>query len=216
MPTTKTTTLFKFNELSDKAKEKAREWYRQAASWDDNGDFDCLRDDLRDMLAIAGFELDQAYYRGFWSQGDGASFTGTYQYRKGWRKEYLDAYPVKGEDGKVEVWHQHNAKVLGYLDAIAKANRANFYDLYVTITHRGHYYHSGCMAVNVELNGNYRDRYSDLAKDSEDTIVDNFRYIADDFYYRLKEAYDWRNADEQVDEAILANEYDFTEDGQRG
>ena len=27
-------------------------------------------------------------------------------------------------------------------------------------------------------------------------------------------AYDWDNADEQVDENIIANEYEFTEDGE--
>jgi hypothetical protein len=34
-------------------------------------------------------------------------------------------------------------------------------------------------------------------------------------YDRLRENYDWLNSDEQVDETILANEYEFTETGER-
>jgi hypothetical protein len=39
-----TTTVYNFDELSDTAKEKARDWYREGAAWD-NDAFGIIRDD---------------------------------------------------------------------------------------------------------------------------------------------------------------------------
>ena len=41
------------------------------------------------------------------------------------------------------------------------------------------------------------------------------RDFADCIYKQLETENDWRNADEQVDETLRANEYEFTEEGER-
>lgn len=78
---TKTYTIYEYDELTDKAKEKAREWYRNV------NDYpllpDCMRETAEELLTAAGFkELDikDVYYSLFHCQGDGAmvEFTGTY------------------------------------------------------------------------------------------------------------------------------------------
>jgi hypothetical protein len=192
--TTKTVNLYQFAELSDEAKEKAREWFRR--SNDDDDDWEYMKDDFTEMMAVFGFDVHDTYYSGFWSQGDGASFTGSWYYKAGWRKAFLSAYPTE-------------SKYLGYMDAIAQAAKDNFYQVSASISHRGHYQHSGCMSIDV------RTDKEKFAGDTEDTIMDNFRYIADTFYNALESAYDWRNADEQVDESIIMNAYTFTIEGKR-
>jgi len=79
--TTKTINLYQFVELSDEAKQKAREWFREVSSGNFNDfDFEYFKDDFINMMSIFGFEVDGVFYSGFSSQGDGASFAGKYSY----------------------------------------------------------------------------------------------------------------------------------------
>ena len=87
MPMIVETELFAFDELSDAAKEKAREWYRQGNLDDDW--WDTVYSDFLAICEILGIVLKTrpvklmgggirgkpcVYFRGFCSQGDGASF----------------------------------------------------------------------------------------------------------------------------------------------
>jgi hypothetical protein len=69
------TTVYQFDELSDEAKEKAREWYRQGnvttRFWSE-----CTIDDAKEIGKLLGMDIDNIYFSGFWSQGDGACFEG--------------------------------------------------------------------------------------------------------------------------------------------
>lgn len=49
-------TLYSFNELSEEAKERARDWWRQC----ENEDFDtsCMCEDFQRMGSLIGIELD--------------------------------------------------------------------------------------------------------------------------------------------------------------
>ena len=69
---TETLEIFKYEELNDCAKEKARNWYRDGN--DDNFWSECVIDDAKEVAALMGWEIDKVYYSGFWSQGDGASY----------------------------------------------------------------------------------------------------------------------------------------------
>src|SRR3546814_15803078 len=104
MPTVIETTVFTFDELTDAAKERAREWYRIS-----NLDYewwDCTYDDFSTICEILGVELKThpirlmgggtrqkpcIQFRGFWSQGDGASFEGRWHHAKG-RVAKIKAY----------------------------------------------------------------------------------------------------------------------------
>jgi hypothetical protein len=57
------------------------------------------------------------------------------------------------------------------------------------------------------------DRYRDIGT-AEDDIRDELRAFADWIYSQLENEYDYIQADEQVDESIRANEYEFTADGE--
>lgn len=93
--------------------------------------------------------------------------------------------------------------------ALQDARRKQFYKLVARIEHRGHYYHSGCMAFDVYHSD---DRYRDIG-DSEDDIIEPLRDFADWIYNRLENAYDYAMSDEAIKETIDCNEYEFEEDG---
>lgn len=212
------TQVFKYSELSDSAKGRARDWYR-SASEGDNFFAETVYDDAATIGAIMGIDLCQArktkldgsplytptiYYSGFWSQGDGACFESTYRYKKG----ALSALRkhIGGES-------KGDKELLRICKALQDIQRKYFYRLQASTKHSGHYYHSGCMRVSVDYVGDY---YTDSETDKgEDEITQALRDFADWIYDQLESAYDWENSDENVAEVIAMNGYEFTEEGER-
>ena len=202
------TEVFTYSELSESAKETARKWYR-IASQGDNFYAECVYEDAAQIADLMGIDLCQTstntgtykptiYYSGFSSQGDGASYECRYRYKPGTLKA-VTAYAPKDTE----------------LHRIAKAlqdiQKRYFYKLVATSRHSGHYYHSGCMRVIVEHSD---DSYRDIS-DAEDTVTQCLRDFADWIYSQLEKAYYWENSDENIAETIAANEYKFTEYGDK-
>ena len=82
------------------------------------------------------------------------------------------------------------------------------------VTTSGRYCHSGTMSVYVHDVEDSEGNTVEVSPEDCDTIRDNLRWLADWLYDKLETEYEWLNADEQVDETIIANEYEFTEDGE--
>ncbi len=187
--------IYTYEELSDEAKAKARDWYRKN---DDNEYSEFVIDDAKEVAALMGWEIDKVYYSGFWSQGDGACFEGTLRYNKGCAKLVESYAPLDKE-----------------LHRIAKAwqdlQRRNFYALKASVKHRGHYYHEMCTEFDCE---DTRHAYGWLQNPEAE---DDTKEIARDFmrwiYKRLESEYEYSVSDEVVAENIIANGYEFTEDG---
>lgn len=75
MPKTIEITVYQFNELPEKAKEKARINYLN--NWmSDDWWSQCTIDYMKEEGAKRGFRIDDVRFSGFWSQGDGASWCG--------------------------------------------------------------------------------------------------------------------------------------------
>ena len=69
-------TLYQFDELSDKAKEKARENY--ITNWMQDDWYECTYEAMKeDGHHNYGFNVKDIRFSGFWSQGDGASWCGS-------------------------------------------------------------------------------------------------------------------------------------------
>ena len=200
------TEVFTFDELSDAAKDRARERWRQADS-DDLFWSESVLEDFSKICKILGIALDSAkhsnsgkaiWWSGFSSQGDGACFESTYSYKPGALKTIKDYAP-------------QDVELLHIAEKLQQVQRRNFYQLTATMRHRGHYYHSGCMCVDVE---DCRDSYRNLGND-EETIIQAMRDLADWLYGRLESEHEYHMVDEQVDESIRVNEYTFTVNGAR-
>jgi hypothetical protein len=200
-------TLFQFDELDDSAKETAREWFRSCYEGVDVDD-----DDFQNVAGILGIEFatrsiplvngstrqePTIYYSGFWSQGDGACFEGSYSYKSGAAKEIRKYAPLDKELHRIA-------------DELQQTQRRNFYKLTATCTHRGRYYHSGCMSVDVE---DSRDSWREFPEADADSITQCLRDFADWIYSQLQAEYEYQNSDEIVDDSIRANEYEFEHSG---
>ena len=135
------------------------------------------------------------FYSGFWSQGDGACFEGSYSYKKGSVKAVKDYAPQDETLHQIALDLQH-------------AQAANFYRVTASIKHRGHYYHSGCMSVDLENSG---DSYQEVK--NEDDFIQAFRDFADWIYDQLKKAYDWETSAENARDYLENNDEEYTADG---
>ena len=66
------------------------------------------------------------------------------------------------------------------------------------------------MVVDLSYEG---DNYREISLETEEAVIDGLRSLADWFYRQLEQAWEYENSDENVDETIRINEYDFTADG---
>ena len=196
------TEVYKFEELDERAQEKARDWYREGNLDYDWWDF--VYDDAEAVASLLGIEMAHKhkhtpaiYFSGFSSQGDGACFEGDYAYKRGAPKAVRDYAPQDDDLYELAV-------------RLQKLQAPRFYHLVASTKQHGFYNHSGCMAVDVR---NASD-WGTCTVDDEEDITQCLREFADWIYYRLRDEYEYQNADEQVDESIIANEYEFTEDGE--
>jgi hypothetical protein len=212
MPQIVETTVFHLAELSERARETARAWYREAAPCDDW--HECVFDDFEAVCAILGVRLKTRsvhlfgggtrqkpciWFSGFASQGDGASFEGAYSFATGARKAIRAHAPQDGELHRIA-------------DALQAIQRRNFYQLRADVNQRGRGCHEYSMVIAVERDGPTNQA---MTVDAEDTVIELLRDLARWLYRQLEREYDYQTSNEVTDEAILANEYTFTDDGRR-
>lgn len=212
MPEIIENTVYRLDELSDDAKDKARAWYRKGGF--DYDWYDAVYEDFQRIAEILGIRFKtrtvhlygggsrqepRIFFSGFWSQGDGACFEGHYSYRNNASVEIRSYAP------RDTILH-------GIADALQVVQRCNFYQLRAEASHCGHYYHEYCMAICVERDS---ATYQEMTADAEDIVVEALRDLARWLYRQLEREYDYLSSDEPVDETITANEYTFTENGRR-
>ena len=212
MPRIVETTVYQLGELSVEAQEKARAWFRE--SMDTDGWYEFVYEDFEAICAILGVRLKTravrirgggtrqkpcVYFRGFWSQGDGACFETFYSYRK---------YAPR----RIRQYAPQDVELHRIADALQAIQHRNFYQLRAETRHSGHYYHEYCMSVSVERDG---PTSQDMTADAEEAVIAALRDLARWLYRHLEREYDYLSSDAVVDEAIIANGYTFTETGRR-
>lgn len=201
-------TVYTFEELDDRAKEKAR---LIASSWpfQDSSDWEGVYEDAAETAYLLGIDLRQRrvtlmdnshrydpaiYFSGFSSQGDGACFESEYRYKKGALKAITTERPEDKELARI-------AK------ALQEVQRRNFYQLRAKTAQVGFYSHSGCMAVDV-----YRNDDKDVSESDEEDVRDLLRDFADWIYSQLTAEYEYQCSNEVIDER-LSDGYEFSKDG---
>lgn len=152
-----TVKLYQFEELNERAKEKARNWFREAR--DGEYDWDWIREDARN-IGLEIFSLD---------------FNRPNEGRLRW-----DALKVAEEI--IKQHHKYcdtHKTALRYLEQLKKENDEN------------------------------------LSEEREITEAEFLYDLLEDYRVMLYKEMEYQNSDEFVDENIIANEYEFTEDGER-
>ena len=212
MPEQVCVTVYQFGELSDAAKDKARDWWRAGGM--DYDWWDAVYDDFARICEILGIDLRTratrrmngsagkqlcVWFRGFSSQGDGACFEGVASYAKGAARAIRDYAP-------------QDKTLHSIADRLQDVQKRNFYQMRAAISHRGHYYHEYCMDISVEHESPTYQAMTDYA---EGIMIEALRDLARWLYRQLETEHDYLNSDEAVAETLVANEYTFTQNGQR-
>lgn len=185
------TQVFKFAELSDDAKERAKAWYVEGLdNW-----WDSTYVDAKQVGAYMGFEIENIYFSGFSSQGDGAKFVGTFHYAKGCVKAVKSYAPL-------------DTTLHAIAEEWAAIQKKAFYDINGTVVSSGRYQHSGGTEITV-MRGN---RY-DSADDLEERVCACLRSFMDWIYTQLEKEWDAITTDEYIADSLEANGCEFDADG---
>lgn len=190
---------FKFDELSPEAQHVAINQYRESDHAYD-GWYGHIKEDFHAILEMIGVYNIESQFCGFWSQGDGASFTGNYQYKKGCLKAIKCHAPKDSE--------LHNI-----VKGIISHQKDNGYLLSCEIYHSGNYSHSNTMRFDWEKGGDSYFEWKNCHVENE--LQQLFKDLADWYYSRLENEYEYQNSDECIQENIISNEYDFLENGKQ-
>lgn len=194
MQTVKT---YSFNELSDEAKQVAfnnnSEINVDHLDW-----YDCTEDDFYTILELIGFYNIDSNFSGFYLQGDGASFSADYRYKKGCLKEVKQHAPNDKE--------LHNI-----VKGIVSHQKDNGYLLTCEVSKRGNYCHSNTMSFSWCKND---DSCFDWKNNFvEDELEQLFKDLANWYYSRLGSEYEYLKSFDVVAEMLEVNEIQFLENG---
>lgn len=188
---TTTTNLYTFNELDEDTQAKVIDANRDILV--DHEWWDCIVDSFKHEVAPRfGLECDEVYFSGFSSQGDGACFTGRFDYEKG----------MRGKVAALEI-----PELDDIADYILEIQSRNFYQVSGTIRHRGHYYHSHCTRFEIE-----RDD-CEMSSDDEYRMKDCYKWLMDWLYQTLETEYDNLTSEETIREYLEDSECEFTSCG---
>lgn len=199
--------LYTFDELDDKAKERAMQWYREASNDDEWWSYD----DFIECATRLGIEIKYRtetttsgrtfsrpciWFSGFWSQGDGACFEGSWSYKP-------DAVAAITE------YAPQDTVLHGIAQRLHDIQSAHPLPLSAKVEHSGHYYHAGCTAIEIMDDG--EGDLTDVAK----AVASELRAFMNWMYRQLEDQWEDINSDESVSENIRINEYEFYSDGRR-
>ena len=190
MPRIHETILYKFDELSSEAKETAISSFQEDDSsleyeWDEY-----IINDFKTILELIGYYDITCYFSGFHSQGDGACFIARFNRNK----RCLE---------KVKKYCPKEEKILNIVEQIQ--SEIPLHEEY-EIKYSGHYYHEYC--TNVYYLGD-----NEKAEQLDERFLELSRQLMRILYKKLNDEYDYLNSSEAITELIIANDYEFTEDG---
>lgn len=174
--------VFQFDELAAKTQEKVLEKFRYINVEHDW--YEPVYEGFEEIANEYGIEVDDMNFSGFYSQGDGASFTG----------EISDFKKFAEKTG------------LKRLVRLSNSIEYNLNMLVKRVTYQ--YYPSETVEAD---NGGYYPRLSNLIEEKLGKVKDE---LCEKLYRDLEEEYDYLTSDEIVAETIRANGYEFTEGGE--
>lgn len=165
--------------------------------------WDCVYSDFTEDMKAVGINVTRMYFSGFYSQGDGACFEGSFDnVRTYLDHHHKDQYPM------IRKLLEHEGEV------------------YANCSHRGRYYYhesstefwvdadtlTGMLPQPTEFHEQIAEQWQDLldkeVDDFEKDVIEQWRTYMRDLYRKLEAEYDYRTSDEAVWEAIEANELD--------
>lgn len=184
--------------------------------------WDCVYDDSKEVCAAFGIDIDDIAFSGFYSQGDGASFTtitSTLEeiMRRGHATMDAKTYgddPTKFTGVVLAAWSfwYDIAEALDAVRLTGPEGHEFCEGVEIKVETQGNYSHSGTMSLTYESSfsvhvGATLYEFHKIAP-TEEALVKGLRNIADAIYKALEAEHEHLTSDAQVWEAIEANELD--------
>lgn len=190
------TKIYHFDELSQKAQEKAIQIARERVEFSDYSSY--IIEDVKAIAVMMGWNIAEVHYSGFHSQGDGALFIGGMIHK----------------DNALEAVQKY-APTDTVLHNIAKRwqelQQSNEFALSANVIPSGRYSHEYCTEFDC-----FDSRTQDGFVESTAT-EDEIKEIARDFmrwiYKQLQDEFDYQTSDSNIEEMLINNDSEFTEDG---
>ena len=165
--------------------------------------------DFDQICKIIGLELDdtEPSFSGFWSQGDGASFTGHYrawQFIKGYKQNlHYETAPER-----IREYAPLDKELHRIADELCMLGRI-YFPPYARITRyeTSRYVHEYTMDFDCEpMGGDIEDWADEVLEHVQHEVKELMKDLARWLYAALEREYDHLTSDEQVWETIKANE----------
>ena len=170
-----------FEGLTKTEQAKVLDKYRDI-NVDDNYWHECILDEFKHALELLGFSKVVINYTGFWSQGDGASFTGSFSVPRGKSELAKRAQAVLSEYPEFPME--------AFLDMTFDEDDIEEGTFFIErIGH--HYYHSNSITTYNEPLKLFARTFSDF------------------MYKQLEKLYDDLTSDNAVKDTIISNDYRF-------
>jgi len=148
-------------------------------------------DDQKTILETLGWTDTDIQFSGFWSQGDGASFTGAWKYRPDWR-EALAKYAPQDEAAK-----KFGEALAKYAPPYTEEDTS-----FRIVRQSSHYSHENTVGADTPLSEADQAVFLDAARDY-------MRHI----YRTLETEYEYLSSETTIAESLDANGIAFTADG---
>lgn len=224
---------FTFAELSPRAKDRARDEYRENGI--DPGWWDSVYAEADEIASAIGIEIGQKraetyggaivtepriWFDGFYSQGDGACFEGDWSPAR---------YPLSALNAVIDLAPQDTQlhEIAFSFAHMSERCNALIPDASAHIEHSGHGHHSGCTRIDVELPTSPNvdeenelqlmvwnalvEKHGLVYESFEKELTTALRAFMDWIYRRLEEEHDYLTCDETADAALA--DLKFDEDG---
>lgn len=202
----KETKVFKFGELSERAKQRVLGWYATDGMYDSW--WDATYEDAKTCFAFCGIRINKIFFSGFWSQGAGACFEGE------WHAGNVKPGALNYGSADKELY-----RIAEGFEKLAK----NYPGATFTVKHQGYYHHKFCTDFTV---GFLDDPIDEMQYDSpewkarntklqeaEKELIELARDAMEWIYRTLEKEYEYQTSEEVVAETAEANGWEFTEEG---
>lgn len=186
-------------ELSDEAKERAFESFKNRELYDNHWAHHVLEDWVERLGAVGiDTEVYDMHFTGFHSQGDGASFQGAINL-----KEFLEAHP--------ELKARHSELYLSTVPFDTLSDDYAEYNVLLRKTQHSHYSHENTITLDWDIETNDDGKFDKVMTDAEPDILEQCREHMRQLYRELENAYEYEFS---MDNFFDGVEYmDFEEDG---
>mgnify|MGYP007100093233 CR=1 FL=1 len=187
--------IFTFDELSKAAQKKAIEKHRDFLAQEYSGESEL--EFWKEELAKRGLEVADIHYRGFYSQGDGASFDA-----KVIPEKFCKYYKIK-----------KFKKLFDYIDKTGA-----YFNIGIS-GHDPHYVHEYTRKAEfeelerIDISIEQHDAFIAQAEELAGLIEAERLKLSKDIYKNLRDDYEGELKDENVIDNIKINEYEFYADG---